>query len=154
MKHYTIVYLAHVAQATRVFTTPARDAKHAYHLLEQNPDWLPIDTVYATIEHVVPKLTVVLDGDMSELAYADSEVELLHVYASRDAMNSALENDLPVMPDSRRTMNYPNKLDTSFAFGKVDVLYHPKAAAFDHGFVNDQDAIDEYVAAVREEWEN
>lgn len=108
-----------------------------------------ISEIITIIPHHIPKVTVVLDGDMVQAAYSDSEVEILHCYADKEAVG----NGLSLMPGSRHSINYPNKADHAHPFGWVGVDHNPEAVSFDHKFAKDDDMIEEFTNAVREEFE-
>lgn len=154
MKTYTVIYTD--AEGTeRRWDGQGTDAPHAFQQMRRELGIKPgtIEVQYQ-IQHHIPKVTVVLDGDMVQAAYSDSEVEILHCYADKEAVGNALDNGLSLMPGSHHCLNYPDKADHAYPFGWVDVDHNPEAVSFDHKFATDKEMIEEFTSAVREELES
>lgn len=153
MKQYTIVYEDLKGNA-QVYMTRADGVDQAMCMFERDPDAPEFNDILHVVENPVPKVTVVLDGDMVQAAYSDSEVEIIHCYADKEAVGNALDNGLSLMPGSRHCLNYPDKADHAYPFGWVDVDHNPEAVSFDHKFATDKEMIEEFTSAVREELES
>jgi len=151
MRTYTTVYYDNAGDV-QTYTCPGINDEAAAMVASKDLGDA-ISEIITIVRHHVPKVTVVLDGDMVQAAYSDSEVEILHCYADKEAVGNALDNGLHLMPGSRHAMNYPEKANHAYPFGWVDVDHNPGAVEFDHKFAKDDDMIDEFTNAVREEFE-